>query len=69
MFRVPPYPSKVGCPLRVRRLLDQLVDPLEVVGHGLASVNVRHLAADAAACLLVRHQKPGSTAGRRDYTM
>lgn len=38
------YPPEVWRTISVWRLLDQLVDALEVVGHRLALVDVRHLA-------------------------
>ena len=36
------HPPEVGSSVGVRRLLDQLVDPLEVVGHRHALLDVRH---------------------------
>ena len=37
------HPPEVGSPIGVRRLLDQLVDALKVVGHRHAFLDVRHL--------------------------
>ena len=47
------YPSEVRCSLGVRGLLDQLIDPLKVVGHRLTGVDVRHLQSVRLVCLSV----------------
>ena len=60
------YPSEVRCSLGVRGLLDQLIDPLKVVGHRLTGVDVRHLQSVRLVCLSVCLSiKNGATGNER----
>jgi len=52
------HPSVVGSAFGVRRLGDELVDPIEVVGHSLAPGDVGHVGGRGVHLLRPRDQRP-----------